>query len=235
MTTTGAKRGASAIEPPARPTIRTTADRRAAASRQSRAARWMCRSWRPISNERLRAETEWEAGNFVFTNSVGRPLSAHTVARWFRRLCATAGVTTPHRLYDCRHTAATLLLGQGVHPRVVMEVLGHSTFRLTMDTYTHVLPVTMREAAELPRQRFDGAWRPQTRTLGRCHRRDEASDRRSLLVSFPRRRVTSFTARHAGPVVVVWSSNGQSSGDDQCRGVPPALLPGETGSGPGRI
>jgi integrase len=98
--------------------------------------------------ERLRAETEWETGNFVFTNSVGRPLSAHTVARWFRRLCATAGVTTPHRLYDCRHTAATLLLGQGVHPRVVMEVLGHSTFRLTMDTYTHVLPVTMREAAE---------------------------------------------------------------------------------------
>jgi integrase len=57
-------------------------------------------------------------------------------------------VTGDHRLYDCRHTAATLLLGQGVHPRVVMDVLGHSTFRLTMDTYSHVMPAVLREAAE---------------------------------------------------------------------------------------
>ena len=42
-----------------------------------------------------------------------------------------------HRLYDCRHTAASFLLAQGVAPRVVMEVLGHSSFALTMDTYTH--------------------------------------------------------------------------------------------------
>lgn len=52
-----------------------------------------------------------------------------------------------HRLYDCRHTAATFLLAQGVAPRVGMEVLGHSSFALTMDTYTHVMPVLMRDAA----------------------------------------------------------------------------------------
>jgi integrase len=53
-----------------------------------------------------------------------------------------------HRLYDCRHTAASFLLAQGVAPRVVMEVLGHSSFALTMDTYTHVLPTLMRDAAD---------------------------------------------------------------------------------------
>ena len=53
-----------------------------------------------------------------------------------------------HRLYDCRHIAASFLLAQGVAPRVVMEVLGRSSFVLTMDTYTHVLPTLMRDAAE---------------------------------------------------------------------------------------
>jgi site-specific recombinase XerD len=53
-----------------------------------------------------------------------------------------------HRLYDCRHTAASFLLAQGVAPRVVMEVLGRSSFALTMDTYTHVLPTVMRDAAD---------------------------------------------------------------------------------------
>jgi integrase len=53
-----------------------------------------------------------------------------------------------HRLYDGRHTAASLLLAQGVSPRVVMEVLGHSSFALTMNTYTHVMEPLMRDAAE---------------------------------------------------------------------------------------
>jgi integrase len=98
--------------------------------------------------DRLRAGQAWEEQGFVFTSSVGGPLSSHTVSRWFARLCRSAGVAPGHRLYDCRHTAATLLLGQGVHPRVVMDVLGHSTFRLTMDTYSHVMPAVLREAAE---------------------------------------------------------------------------------------
>ena len=52
------------------------------------------------------------------------------------------------RIHDLRHTAATLLLSQGVSPRVVMETLGHSQISLTMNTYTHVLPDLQREAAE---------------------------------------------------------------------------------------
>ena len=52
------------------------------------------------------------------------------------------------RIHDLRHTAATLLLTQGVSPRVVMETLGHSQISLTLDTYSHVLPALQREAAD---------------------------------------------------------------------------------------
>ncbi len=99
-------------------------------------------------HDRLRAGQAWEEMGFVFTGPAGRPLSPHTVTRWFAKLCSSADVVAVHRLYDCRHTAATLLLGQGVHPRVVMDVLGHPTFRLTMDTYSHVMPAALRDAAK---------------------------------------------------------------------------------------
>jgi integrase len=52
------------------------------------------------------------------------------------------------RFHDLRHACASLLLVQGVHPRVVMETLGHSQISLTMNTYSHVLPILQREAAD---------------------------------------------------------------------------------------
>ncbi len=53
------------------------------------------------------------------------------------------------RFHDLRHCCASLLLAQGVPPRVVMEILGHSDIRLTMNTYAHVMPVLQRETADL--------------------------------------------------------------------------------------
>ncbi len=50
--------------------------------------------------------------------------------------------------HDLRHTHATLLLKQGIHPKIVSERLGHSTIGITMDTYTHVLPNMQKEAAQ---------------------------------------------------------------------------------------
>jgi integrase len=44
------------------------------------------------------------------------------------------------RLHDLRHTCATLLLGKGVHPKIVQELLEHATIAITLDTYSHVLP-----------------------------------------------------------------------------------------------
>jgi len=59
-----------------------------------------------------------------------------------------AGAKLPRiRIHDLRHTCASLLLAQGVHPRVVMETLGHSQISLTLDTYSHVLPALQQEAA----------------------------------------------------------------------------------------
>jgi integrase len=51
------------------------------------------------------------------------------------------------RFHDLRHTAATLLLAEGVHPKIVQERLGHSQISVTLDTYSHVLPTMQREAA----------------------------------------------------------------------------------------
>jgi integrase len=54
----------------------------------------------------------------------------------------------PRRFHDLRHATATLLLVQGVHPRVVMELLGHSEIGVTMNTYSHVLASLKRESAD---------------------------------------------------------------------------------------
>lgn len=64
-----------------------------------------------------------------------------------RSLTAAADVRDA-RVHDARHTAATLLLQQGVPARVVMEVLGHSQIGLTLGTYSHVVPELAEEAAQ---------------------------------------------------------------------------------------
>jgi len=98
--------------------------------------------------ERLVAGPSWEDHGLVFTMPNGQPMSRTEVSRRFSLLQEAAGVSH-HRLYDCRHTAAaSLLLAQGVAARVVMEILGHSSFSLTMDTYTSVMPVLMSDAAD---------------------------------------------------------------------------------------
>jgi integrase len=94
----------------------------------------------------------------VFASTTGRPLTESTLSRWFTMLRSSAGIDHGG-LYDWRHTAATLLLAQGVHPRVIMDILGRPTYRLTMDTYAHVLPATMREAAPAMDQALSGATR----------------------------------------------------------------------------
>ena len=53
------------------------------------------------------------------------------------------------RWHDLRHTCASLLLTQGVGPRMIMEILGHSQIALAMNTYSHVMPELGREAADL--------------------------------------------------------------------------------------
>ena len=96
--------------------------------------------------ERLRAGDLGQNWDLVFATPIGTPLGRSKVSRQFDVLQKRAGVPH-HRLYECRHTAATLLLAQGIAPRVIMETLGHSSYGLTMDTYADVMPVLMRDAA----------------------------------------------------------------------------------------
>ena len=85
---------------------------------------------------------------FVFARTDGRPLSVTTTWKRWRRLLDSAHVRHV-RFHDARHTAATLLLGRGVHPKVVSEMLGHSTVAITLDVYSHVTPAMHREAAHV--------------------------------------------------------------------------------------
>jgi integrase len=68
------------------------------------------------------------------------------VTRAFKALLVTAEVPNI-RSHDLRHTAATLLLAQGVDPPTIMETLGHSQISLTLNTYWHVLPALQADAA----------------------------------------------------------------------------------------
>jgi integrase len=93
----------------------------------------------------MRAEGKPPDG-FVFTAPEGGPLRKSNLRRRsFEPLLQRAGLPRI-RFHDLRHTAASLLLAEGVHPKVVQEILGHSTVSMTLDTYSHTTPAMHREA-----------------------------------------------------------------------------------------
>lgn len=94
---------------------------------------------------RVKAGTDWHETDLVFTTRTGRSIEGSNVLRSFHRLSAKAGVSRI-RVHDARHGAATLLATGNVHPRVAMEILGHSKISVTMDVYTHVPDALKREA-----------------------------------------------------------------------------------------
>ncbi|WP_222269905.1 tyrosine-type recombinase/integrase [Modestobacter marinus] len=97
--------------------------------------------------ERVVAGPVWEDHDLVFAQPSGRPIDRKADWRAWKALLNEAGVREV-RLHDGRHTAATLLLSECAHPRVVMEVLGHAQMRTTTDTYSHVMPALGRDAAD---------------------------------------------------------------------------------------
>ncbi len=83
----------------------------------------------------------------MFATTEGGPLQPRNLKRrHLRPILKSAKLPQDFRLYDLRHSCATLLLAAGEHPKIVSERLGHATVILTLDTYSHVLP-TMQEAA----------------------------------------------------------------------------------------
>jgi len=97
-------------------------------------------------HERMIAGSAWHDGDFVWCQANGRPIGAHADWDEWNALLKAAAIRRV-RVHDARHTAATLLLAQGVDQRVVMEILGHSQISMT-SRYAHVLPHVMVDAAE---------------------------------------------------------------------------------------
>ena len=83
--------------------------------------------------------------DLVFRND-GQPLRQRKIKVEFRRLLAAAGIRSI-RLYDLRHTAATLAVAAGVSVKVISDQLGHASISFTLDRYSHVLPSIQDEAA----------------------------------------------------------------------------------------
>ncbi len=99
------------------------------------------------SAQREAAVEAWDERGLVFTNEIGRPVNASNVwNRSFQPLVKRTGLEGV-RFHDLRHSAATLLLGQNVHPKVVSEMLGHADIGITLDLYSHVTPTMSAHAA----------------------------------------------------------------------------------------
>jgi integrase len=99
--------------------------------------------------ERLKTGASYQTNDLVFAMNDGRPILLRTLDRLhFKPTLKRAKLSESFRLYDLRHSCATLLLAANEHPKVVSERLGHANIILTLDTYSHVLPSMQQAASE---------------------------------------------------------------------------------------
>jgi integrase len=124
----------------------------------------------------------WHDFGLVFCQVNGKPLHAHNIVRRdLRRVLALEGLRAELRrkgveesalpkglprirFHDLRHTAATLYLQNGTHPKVVQEMLGHATISMTLDTYSHVVRGMQQEAIQDLEARLFGERDPSGRS-----------------------------------------------------------------------
>lgn len=90
----------------------------------------------------------WQNTGHVFTSSVGTPIDPSNLLKQFRQLLRKAGLPKI-RFHDLRHTAASLMLNNGVDVLVASQRLGHAKPSITLDVYGHLMPATQSHAAEM--------------------------------------------------------------------------------------
>ena len=83
--------------------------------------------------------------DLVFSNANGSAMDPGTLTHNFARIARKAGLSGT-RFHDLRHTFASLMLLAGIHPKIVSEMLGHSSVSFTLDTYSHVIGGLQRAA-----------------------------------------------------------------------------------------
>jgi integrase len=108
--------------------------------------------------ERLAAGAAWQDWDLVFCTPVGTPIDSREDWEDWHALLEDAGIRAA-RVHDARHTAATLLLEQGVGIRVVQQILGHSQLSQT-ERYTHVTAALSQDAADRMSQALWGSSKP---------------------------------------------------------------------------
>jgi len=104
--------------------------------------------WLNLQESRRSLGMEWKEHGLVFPSEVGTPVSPRNLVRQFKSTLKRAGLPQTIRFHDLRHSCATFLVAQGVHPRVAMEILGHSHISTTMEIYGHALPDAQQVAME---------------------------------------------------------------------------------------
>jgi integrase len=95
---------------------------------------------------RKQVDSEWRDLDLVFAGPFGGPIDPSWSRQVFYAALDAAGIPRI-RFHDLRYTAATLALMQGVHPKVVSDMLKHGTVGLTLDTYSQLLPAMHQQAA----------------------------------------------------------------------------------------
>jgi integrase len=96
--------------------------------------------------EKKKAGSYWQEHDYVFCTSLGTHLNPTRDVLDLLKTFLKKAELPDIRFHDLRHSAATLLLSLGVHPKVVQEILGHSQISMTMDIYSHVLPSMHQDA-----------------------------------------------------------------------------------------
>jgi integrase len=105
--------------------------------------------------QRLLADSTWQEQKLIFTTRAGTPVDTTNVLHGFQKILRDAGLPKM-RFYDLRHTHASLLIAEGVHPKKIAERLGHASIKLTMDLYGHLFEGSDTESAEKMQKIFGG-------------------------------------------------------------------------------
>jgi len=103
---------------------------------------------------KAKAGSKWTEKDLVFCGLTGNYFNPNYLLRLFKKVLVDAGLAHM-RFHDLRHSAATILLAMGIHPKVVQELLGHSSFLITMNLYGHVFPSMLDEVVEKWNQEFN--------------------------------------------------------------------------------
>ena len=102
---------------------------------------------REQDRRRIEHSARWQDTDLIVDQGDGQHLNPETLTSAWRRFVRQRHLPAL-RFHDLRHSHATLMLLEGIHPKIVSERLGHASIGITLDTYSHILPSMQSEAAE---------------------------------------------------------------------------------------